>query len=297
MKINEKKVQNFWQHNPCGETLITATNADWELFFKEYDAYRYSTEGHILPELDNLNLKDKKVLEIGIGQAADSEEIIKRGGRWSGLDLTNEAVFRAKKRFALKSLEYDDIKQGSALNIPYPDNTFDIIYSHGVLHHIPEIKKASSEILRVLKPNGKLVIMLYHKNSLNYKLSICFIRRLLMIGLSTITLFGGKNWIKSPLLKDHLENAKNEGLFNYIRNPRFLYANTDGPKNPYSKVYNKKLVKQDFPELILENSHIHFLNQRHLPFLKIFPDTILRWLAAHYGWHLWVTLKPTEKKI
>ena len=292
MKINEKKVQNFWQHNPCGESLITASNADWELFFKEYDAYRYSTEGHILPELDKLNLKDKKVLEIGIGQAADSEKIIRLGGRWSGLDLTNEAVFRAKKRFSLKNIEYDDIKQGSALNIPYPDNTFDIIYSHGVLHHIPEIKKASSEILRVLKPNGRLVIMLYNKISLNYKLSICLIRRLFMIGL-----FCGKNWIKSPLLKNHLENAKNEGLFNYLRNPRFLYANTDGPNNPYSKVYDKNLVKQDFPDFHFKNSHCHFLNIRHLPFLKIFPQTILRWLAAHYGWHLWVSLKPTEKKI
>jgi ubiquinone/menaquinone biosynthesis C-methylase UbiE len=295
MKVNEKNVQNFWEANPCGESLITATSADWATFFNEYDAYRYSTEGHILQELDNLNnlnFDGKKILEVGIGEAADSEQIIRRGGHWSGLDLTDEAVFRAKKRFELKGIEYDEVKQGSALNIPYPDKAFDIVYSHGVLHHIPEIDKASREIFRVLKSDGQLVIMLYHKNSLNYRLSICLIRRFFLIGLSTIAMFGGERWIHSSLLKKHIENVRNEGLFRYLRNPRFLYANTDGPDNPYSKVYDQSLIEQDFPKFEIKSLRSHFLNQRHLPFLKIFPERMLAWLAAHYGWHMWVTLTP-----
>ena len=147
-------IEQFWDANPCGETLV-GKEEDWKAFFQKYDGFRYATEGHILRELDRLNLDGKHVLEIGIGQAADSEQLIRRGAHWHGLDLTAEAVFRAKTRFELFQLSFKALTQGSADHIPYPDHTFDIVYSHGVLHHIPQIRKVSAEIRRVLKPGGK----------------------------------------------------------------------------------------------------------------------------------------------
>ena len=176
--MKEQNIQDFWQENPCGETLIeTVYNEDLS-FYDDYDAMRYSSHAHLLKTLDGIPFQGKKTLEIGIGQGGDAEQIVRRGGLYSGLDLTHEAVRRVKRRFELKQLSFDTITQGSILEAPFDDNSFDLIFSHGVLHHVPNILQAQKEIARILKPNGLLVVMLYARHSLNYHLSIRILRRL-----------------------------------------------------------------------------------------------------------------------
>jgi ubiquinone/menaquinone biosynthesis C-methylase UbiE len=63
------------------------------------------------------------------------------------------------------------------LDLPFADDSFDMVFSHSVLHHVPEIKQAQSEIHRVLRPGGELVIMVYARWSLNYLVSIGVVRR------------------------------------------------------------------------------------------------------------------------
>ena len=160
--MNEAQIQAFWQAHPCGDHQVggldQAFRGDYETFFLQYDALRYSREGHILGCLDGINFQGAKLLEIGLGEGADSEQIIRRGARWSGLDLTAESVARLHTRLQLRRLPYDELKQGSALAIPYPDNAFDKVFSHGVLHHIPDVRLAEREIARVLKPGGELIM-------------------------------------------------------------------------------------------------------------------------------------------
>jgi ubiquinone/menaquinone biosynthesis C-methylase UbiE len=108
---------------PAGGWLDQTFRGDYEAFFRQYDAFRYSREGHILGCLDGIDFRGAKLLEIGFGQGADAEQIIRRGARWSGLDLTAESVARLRTRLQLRGLPYDELKQGSALAIPYPDNT------------------------------------------------------------------------------------------------------------------------------------------------------------------------------
>ncbi len=67
-----RDIEQFWDANPCGETLVDK-DQEWTTFFTRYDEFCYRTEGHILGELDRLQLTGKNVLEIGIGQAADSD--------------------------------------------------------------------------------------------------------------------------------------------------------------------------------------------------------------------------------
>ncbi|HLA95507.1 MAG TPA: class I SAM-dependent methyltransferase, partial [Pyrinomonadaceae bacterium] len=205
----ENEIQQFWQQNPCGASLVGDMTDDerreYEEFFARYDAYRYEKEPHILKNLDAIDFQGKRILEIGLGQGADSEELIKRGAIYTGFDLTEESVKRVKMRFELRSLPYQTVEQGSAVSLPFDDNSFDMVFSHGVLHHIPEIKKASAEIARVLKPDGELVAMLYAKWSLNYLLSIFFVRRLALLGLYII---GAK---RVGIVGEHLANAKAKG--------------------------------------------------------------------------------------
>ncbi|HVL55207.1 MAG TPA: class I SAM-dependent methyltransferase, partial [Burkholderiaceae bacterium] len=136
--MNELDIQSFWQAHPCGETLVPEANfrRDVESFLQRYDAYRYTKESHILECLDAIDFVGRETLEIGLGQGADAEQIIRRGAVWSGVDLTPESIDRVRMRLQLRGLPYRDLKQGSVLALPFPDRQFDVVFSHGVLHHV-----------------------------------------------------------------------------------------------------------------------------------------------------------------
>ena len=291
--MKNKYIKDFWENNPVGENLIIK-ELDWNKHFQKYDDYRYKTESHILFELDKIDFKEKKVLEIGIGQASDSEQIIKRGGKWNGLDLTEASIERAKMRFKIKKLKFEEIKLGSCTKIPWPDNYFDLIYSHGVLHHVPEIKLAQEEISRVLKSEGKLIIMLYNKISLNYYLSISVIRRLGLLFIFLLNHLKLYTPSENTVFHKHLMNLKKKGIKNYFNMKNFINYNTDGPNNPYSKVYTKSIIANDFSKFYITSTNCHFLNERHFPGIKILPIKIRNFLSSKFGWHLWANLKNNE---
>lgn len=279
--MDEENIKSFWNENSCGESLVGGLNSNYEVFFDKYDNYRYTKEKHILKYLDKIPFKGKKVLEIGLGQGADSEQIIRRGALWSGLDLTETSVERVKKRLSIKQLPYQNIRQGTALEIPFPDNSFDIVYSFGVLHHIPEILKAQAEIARVLKPDGKMFIMLYSKYSLNYLLSISILRRFGLLVLYVLDMMNIK--CKNEIYNQHIENAKEIGIFNYLKMSEFINRNTDGPLNPYSKVYDKYTIEQDFKDFEIKNICKDFMSAPPLPITNFLGASLL-------GWHLLVNM-------
>jgi ubiquinone/menaquinone biosynthesis C-methylase UbiE len=277
-EMTEQVIRDFWDSHPCGESQVESLSADYEAFFQRYDAFRYRQEGHILRRLDAIDFERKHVLEIGLGQGADSEQIIRRGAIWSGLDLSSESIDRVSIRLRLRELPYQRLERGSALSMPFPDNSFDLVFSHGVLHHIPDVIAAQSEIARVLKPGGRLIVMLYARRSLNYLLSISVMRR-----LSIAVLYLGR--VRGTgIVAGHIENAKKMGLSKYLRMPNFIHANTDGPSNPYSKLYDLSEVEKDFPGFALEKS---YQDHMHAPPL---PVSWLKPLAGVLGWHLWVHL-------
>ena len=281
--MNEVDIQSFWNSHPCGDTLVGGLqqefSGDYLEFFDRYDAHRYSLEGHILACLDAIHFRDKKVLEIGLGQGADSEQLVRRGARWSGVDLTPESIERVRTRFLLKNLPLDELKRGSALDLPFADHSFDIVFSHGVLHHIPDIRKAQSEIARVLKPGGELIMMMYAKWSLNYLLAISLVRRLAL----AVTYASGRD--PGGIVGQHLALARQAGLGNYLRIENFIHRNTDGPLNPYAKVYDRSTIERDFPAFLLTRTYRRFMHAPPLP---------VRWLPLEraLGWHLWAHLKP-----
>jgi len=277
--MNENTIAEFWQNHPCGEGLVGVLESDYQKFFDEYDAFRYGTEKHILACLDDIDWAGKKVLEVGLGQGADAEQIIRRGANWSGLDLTDEAVERTSARLSLRGFSHNGAYKGSILETPFADNEFDMVFSHGVLHHIPDIYSAQKEIRRVLKNDGELVIMVYAKWSLNYLLAISVIRRL---GLIALVASGAK---PHGLLGQHVNNAQSRGLFNYLKMNNFIHHNTDGPSNPYSKVYDRRVVAKDFPDFRVVRTYKRFMHAPPLP-VQNFPGGNL------LGWHLWAHLRP-----
>lgn len=275
MHETENDIERFWDLHPCGEHQVGGVRGPFLEFFDRYDAFRYRKEEHILKHLRSVDWREKNVLEIGLGLGADSEQIIRLGAIWSGLDLTPTSVERVKTRLSLRGLPYKDLKQGSVLQIPYASGSFDIVFSHGVLHHVPDIAQAQSEIARVLKPGGRLVMMVYAKNSINYWLSIYFLRRLGLVCLAALGV------TPSGIFGEHLKEARKVGLLNYLSIQNFINRNTDGPLNPYSKLYTSKVLQDDFPSFRLEAVKKDFM---HAPPLRV---DFAKFMAPYMGWHMW----------
>ncbi len=288
--MNETEVQEFWNAHPCGDHIVGSLHGefadDYERFFTAYDSWRYDQEGHIPACLDRFHFRDQRVLEIGLGQGAESEQLIRRGAIWSGLDLTQESVDRVRARLELRALPYEDLRQGSALAIPWPDDSFDVVFSHGVLHHIPDIRTAQTEIHRVLRPGGTLIAMLYARHSLNYQLSIRVVRRALLA--AAYPLRHSKLLRDAPLiLRQHLESAEREGFRHYLQLDAFTHRSTDGPLNPYARVYSLAEVEADFPDFELVEAFKRYMHAPPLPVRRLPAE---RWL----GWHLWVRLRARD---
>ena len=109
--MDERAVQNFWQQHPCGDAQVGGLDdrfaGDYEKFFTDYDRFRYHNERHLPSCLAGLNVAGRQVLEIGLGEGADAEQLIRLGARWSGVDLTAESVARVRTRLSLRALPYE----------------------------------------------------------------------------------------------------------------------------------------------------------------------------------------------
>jgi SAM-dependent methyltransferase len=288
--MDEQVVQRFWQDHACGDAQVGGLrerfHGDYDKFFADYDRFRYQNERHLPACIDALNVAGKQVLEIGLGEGSESERLIRQGAYWSGVDLTAESIERVQTRLTLRELPYQELRQGSVLDLPFPDGNFDMVFSHGVLHHVPDIKQAQSEIRRVLRPGGELVVMVYARWSLNYLVSISLIRRAALLGAFPLTRFKIlKSDPSEGTLAAHLGNAKKMGLFRYLRLDEFVHHNTDGPANPYALVYDRRRVEKDFPCFRVTRTYKRFMHAPPFPIHRLPGETLM-------GWHLWVHLEP-----
>jgi SAM-dependent methyltransferase len=288
--MDEQTIQRFWQDHACGDAQVGGLHErfhdDYENFFRDYDQFRYQNERHLPSCIAALNVAGKQVLEIGLGEGADSERLIREGARWSGVDLTAESVERVQTRLMLRELPHEELRQGSVLDLPFADDSFDMVFSHGVLHHVPEIRQAQAEIHRVLRPGGELVIMVYARWSLNYLVSIGLIRRAALLAAFPLAQAGIlKRGPAQGTLAAHLDNAREMGLFRYLRLEEFVHRNTDGPANPYALVYDRRRIERDFPSFRVTRSYKRFMHAPPLPVHRLPGETLM-------GWHMWVHLRP-----
>lgn len=161
------EAQYQWDNDACGSQYVETTD-DRRKFFTEIEEYRYGTYGPWMLELMEFGgYRGKKVLEIGSGIGTDLAQFAKNGADVTDLDLSAGHMAHARENFELRGLHANFIN-GDAENMPFADNTFDLVYSNGVIHHIPKTQTVVDEALRVLKPGGKAIIMVYHRDSYHY---------------------------------------------------------------------------------------------------------------------------------
>lgn len=263
-------------------------------FFREVEEHRYRTEPGILEVVDFPSWRDKDVLEMGCGIATDGVRFARHGARYTGLDQSPTAISVAKDRFEQEGLE-GRLLTGFVTELPVEDDSMDLVYSNGVIHHTEGTEIAVREAARVLRPGGTAIIMLYHRGSLNYRLNILVVRRALAALLLVPGAGGllGRFTDEPPdIIAGHQELLRLHGG-RYLRDRQlFLDNNTDGPGNPLSKVYSAGEAEAMFREAGFDSSSTstRFLNLRLYPRGEALARTALaRRLERKYGWHLWIT--------
>lgn len=256
----KREVRKFWNSSPCG-TYLAKNKEGTPGYFKELEDMRYNRMPYAysyLPEVAEFkDSKGKNVLEIGCGVGTDLSQYAKNGAKVTGIDLTPRGIAVARKRFRIMGLK-GKLLVGDAENLPFKDNSFDIVYSFGVLHHTPNTQKAINEIHRVLKPGGKAIVMLYHKRSFEYLTH--FARK-----FANPSRWG---WSFQKALSYQTEMNKNQ----------------EGPVNPLTKVYTQKEARNMFRKFSKVRTSIYWIR---IPiFANIVPGFITFVPSRLIGWHI-----------
>ena len=280
----QDQVRQFWNANPC-DSGLSDNNPYTKAYYLEIESERYQRQKHIPKILSAIHLQNKKVLEIGTGVGTDARRIIGNGcAQYTGINIDSGSV--EMTALALKTFMLDgEVKQCSATAMPFGDDTFDVVYSFGVLHHIPDVDNAVKEIRRVLKREGEVLIMLYNKSSINYRIEILFFRKLFLRLLSlpgTIPLFSLLG-LPRDKLRRHRELYRASKAMSA---DEWLSRNTDGPDNPYSRVYSATEGEDLLRDFKIISNDVYFFDARHWGILgKWIPERVLAFLGRRWGWH------------
>lgn len=220
----KQNIQKWW--SDLYEQLYGETdrNLTPENLVEMVDAFEdlMRIRGHLAAvEMPLADLAGKHVLEIGPGGGGHSCLFKKHGARVTVADITPERALSATRKLSLMAGSTSTGFNADGENLPFTDNSFDIVYSNGVLHHSENTDKCIDEVLRVLKPGGLAVIMLYSRHSAIFWLNIA--PRALLTG----ELF---RWPEAQWIGRLTEGR-----------PKFGTT-----KNPFTRVYSKAEMRTAF---------------------------------------------------
>ena len=202
MAVEEQKaaVRRFWEDKPCGAVHALAPEGTRD-YFDQVERRRRELEPFIDRFADFDSTRGQEVLEVGTGLGTDFVRFARAGARVTGIDLTEHSVRLVRRRLELEGLE-GDVRVADAEHLPFSDRSFDVVYSWGVLHHTPDPERAVGEVLRVVKPGGRVCAMLYARRSwVAYAL---WVRHAVLRGRPRRSL--------DSVLADHMESTGTRGF-------------------------------------------------------------------------------------
>jgi ubiquinone/menaquinone biosynthesis C-methylase UbiE len=246
-----------WTAHPCG--AVEGDEAAPE-YFLEVERRRYAQQGWQRDVIRFDLYARRTVLEIGVGLGTDLAQFAKAGAECHGIDITDRHLEATRRNFAARGLGVT-LNKSDASRIPYSDEQFDLVYSFGVIHHIPDPEPVVREIHRVLKPGGRCLVALYHKHSFFHDYML-FVRGLLL---------------------GRLFRLGYAGLLATIE------AGADGVSiKPHVKLYSRRQARTLFESLAIERVSVHQLDLGR--FGSTWPGRllrpVLRLLEPLIGWYV-----------
>ena len=162
------EVQRQWNNDPAGSHYVVEAPAHTKEWFLEAERHRYGTYAPWMLEVMEFDRHGgEDLLEIGGGMGTDLAQFARNAARVTDLDLSSGHLTLAKENFVARGLHGRFIQQ-DAEALDFEDDSFDVVYSNGVLHHTPNTHHVVREIRRILRPGGKVIAMFYAEDSLHY---------------------------------------------------------------------------------------------------------------------------------
>jgi SAM-dependent methyltransferase len=260
------RAREQWSQDPCGAEYVREHELGTREFFDEVERYRYREYAPWMPRLMEFEkFRGANLLEIGCGMGTDLLQFARGGARCTGIDLTPRSVEITRHRFRIYGADGNFmISDGERL--PFRSETFDVVYSNGVLHHTPDTAGAIGEVHRVLRPGGVAKVMLYHRNSLNYWIEIVLRRGVL--GL------------------EFLRGRSADEIMG-----RVIEFSDHGAK-PLVKVYSRREARELFGMFKNVRVDVEQLTRAELRFLSpLVSESLFGKLRKKIGWNLIVTAK------
>lgn len=256
-------VASYWQEHPLlfYET-DTQTRMDAALFEALDVAKRADAERFSLAYWDFAAYRGKRVLDIGCGPGWFATKYAAAGAEVTAVDLTERAVTLTRGQLGLKGLQAT-VRQANAEELPFPDASFDLVFSSGVLHHTPRPDKAFREAFRVLRPRGDAKITLYRLTLLHAR-PIFPLVRLAMRGVR----------LRHPGADLAATNSVEEFVRQY-----------DGTDNPIGIAKTSGAWRQDLEQVgfrVDAHEH-HFFPRRMLPRPNLMPEAVHRLIDRSVG--------------
>jgi ubiquinone/menaquinone biosynthesis C-methylase UbiE len=258
------RAREQWGEDPCGAVYDREHELGTREFFDSVERHRYQEYAAWMPRLMEFeNFRDARLLEIGCGMGSDLLQFARGGARCTGIDLTPRSIEITRHRFRLYGADGDFmISDGECL--PFRTESFDVVYSNGVLHHTPDTAGAIREVHRVLRPGGTAKVMLYHRNSLNYWVEIVLRRGVL--GL------------------EFLRGRSAEEIMSRV------IEFSDHDARPLVKVYSRKQARELFSMFKNVRVDVEQLTRAELRFLSpLVSETRLDRLRQKIGWNVIIT--------
>jgi ubiquinone/menaquinone biosynthesis C-methylase UbiE len=255
-----------WSQDPCGARYGAKYEFATREFFDEVERHRYQEYAPWMPQVMGFNeFKGKRLLEVGCGMGTDLLQFARGGAICTGIDLTPRSVEISSLHFGLYDMRADFVL-GDGERLPFADESFDVVYSNGVLHHTPDTARAVAEVHRVLRPGGTARVMLYHRNSLYYWTEIILHRGLL----------------RGHFLRGH---STEEIMSRYVE-----YSSTEA--KPLVKVYSRRQARALFKPFREIKTEVEQMIREELRFLgPLVSEKMFARLSRSAGWNVIITAR------
>lgn len=265
-----ERIQDYWNQRPCN-IRHSSSPVGTRRYFDEVEARKYFVEPHI-PEFAQFERwEGKRVLEIGCGIGTDTMNFARRGACVTAVDISAESLAIARQRAEIYGLQ-NRIRffQGSAeeLSSVVPVESYDLIYSFGVIHHTPHPERVLEEVRRYMHPETTVKIMVYNRRSW----------KVLWI---LLTYGNGRFWRLRDLVAQHSEAQTGCPV-------TYTYSSAEAAE--LLKRHGLRVVKVSvdhiFPYRVSDYVKYKYVREWYFRFT---PQWCFRWLERHFGWHLCLT--------
>jgi ubiquinone/menaquinone biosynthesis C-methylase UbiE len=157
------RIAAYWNEH-IHDLVITTHPVGSTGFFQELDVYRYEKLSYLPRLVDFHAYRGKNLLEVGCGAGIDLVRFAQAGAHVTGIDLSTTAIELATTNLAHHGMSGDlHVMNGESMQ--FSDESFDVVYAHGVLQYTACPEKMVAEMHRVLKPGGVAIVMVYNRYS------------------------------------------------------------------------------------------------------------------------------------